>query len=437
MDDLLQRLYQVFSTGPLTSKDQDLYVELDPARGSTGVVQRLAKQIRLSAEPTCQVLTGHKGSGKSTELRKLQAEMEQTDRSEKPYFVVFCEADEDIDRNDVDFPEVLIAILRQTATQLKKRLGISLKPSYLKDRLERLKGLLTSEVDLKQLDIGVGLLKLSGQIKNSPEARLEIRKCLEPDTNNWITAANDIFSQAALELNKKNYRGLVVIVDDLDKMVLREQPEAKCSTQEHLFVNRGPQLRALNCHVIYTMPIELAYSHLVSTLESTYGGLIPVIPMTKIASRPPRSKPYIAGLDCFRKVLAARLRKAGATKKDVFKGDARERIIQISGGQPTELMTLMREALVTHGLPIDKDAVERARREGMRAYARLLREEHWPLLMQVKATGNITRSLENEAALRELLQSRSILLYMNDDEWYGLNPLVAALKPPSRAGRRR
>ncbi|KKL07242.1 hypothetical protein LCGC14_2587990, partial [marine sediment metagenome] len=41
--------------------------------------------------------------------------------------VVYCEADEDIDRNDVDFPEVLIAVVRQMAAQLKV-VGVQLKP---------------------------------------------------------------------------------------------------------------------------------------------------------------------------------------------------------------------------------------------------------------------------------------------------------------------
>jgi hypothetical protein len=44
------------------------------------------------------------------------------------FFVVYCEADNDIDRNDVDFPEVLIAVVRQMAAQLKT-VGVTLQPS--------------------------------------------------------------------------------------------------------------------------------------------------------------------------------------------------------------------------------------------------------------------------------------------------------------------
>ena len=35
-----------------------------------------------------------------------------------------------------------------------------------------------------------------------------------------------------------------------------------------------------------------------------------------------------------------------------------------------------------------------------------------------------------ERPIRELLTSRAVLQYDNGEEWYGLNPMVAALKPP-------
>jgi len=426
---LAQRVYREFGTEPLRPERQkELYVDLDQARGSMGTISRLENTIRFAeGTPTCQVLAGHKGSGKSTEFFRLKKQLES---GANPPFVVYVEADHDIDRNDVDFPEVLIAIVRQMATQLKERVGITLKPGYFASRLARLKGILTSEIDVESFELDTGLLKLGGAMKGSPDARRQIREILEPDTNNLLYAANDVIGKAASELAKQDKAGLVVLVDDLDKMVVRPREGTRSTTDEYLFVNRAAQLTAFGCHVVYTIPISLAYSHHNPTIAANYGGHVPLVPMTRIANRPPESAPYEPGQKSFREIIRLRLDAAGAKESEVFADEVCDELIALSGGQPTQLMTLVREAIISNDWPIDKKSLERAKTDGRREYARLLRAEHWPIIEEIHSTGSYTRTKENERAFRELLESRAILQYVNDEEWYGLNPMVAALKPP-------
>jgi len=132
--DLATRVYRHFDTTPLRAEQTDLYVDLDDVRGSTGIVHRLMQRIKMADRTTAQVLAGHRGSGKSTELYLLQQALEV----ESPkYFVVFCRSDDDIDRNDIDFPEILIAVVRQLAKQIRERAGIELKPGYFLDLWQR------------------------------------------------------------------------------------------------------------------------------------------------------------------------------------------------------------------------------------------------------------------------------------------------------------
>jgi hypothetical protein len=430
MSDVTQRVYRAFSPAPLTPDEHSLYVDLDDARGNADIVRRLGQKVRLADRPTCQVLAGHKGSGKSTELLRLQKDLETKDPK---FFVVFCKADEDIDRNDIDFPEVLMAIVKQMASQLKTDAGIELKPGYFKRLPERLKNFLTTEVDFEKLELSHGFAKISGILKSSPTARDQIRKLLEPETNNLLNAANDLIGEAVLKLSQQDYSGLVILVDDLDKMVVRPHNGAGCTTAEYLFVNRSAQLTAFACHVIYTMPLSLAYSHQEQAIRQTYGGHVPVVPMTKISTRPPDSKPYPQGIEKFRQIIAARREKAQARKDELFENDeVMTELIRLSGGQPTELMTLVREAIITTGMPITHRSLERAKREGQREYARQLRQDHWPILDEVRRSGNFVRTKENDLSFRELIDSRAMLQYVNDDEWYGLNPMVADLQPPGR-----
>lgn len=437
MTDLLQRVYAVFDpTAPVAAGAKDIYVELDKVRGNAGAVAKLARHIQLSrTNPTCQLLAGHRGCGKSTELRRLQAQLED---GPPPIFVVFVEALQDVDPNDVDFPEVLIAVVRQAAAQLQERANITLKPGYFKDRFAKLKDLGLREVTFDGLELGAGLAKISTSIKGSPDARSEVRKLLEPDTGNLLHAANDVLGKAKLELVKQGYKDLVIIVDDLDKMTGRPHESADCSTDEHLFVNRHAQLSGFDCHMVYSMPLALAYSTAGARLETLYGRRIPVIPMVKITTRPPRPKPHKPGLDCMRKLISSRLRKEGVTEKEVFADTkVRDELLRRCGGQPRELMILISEAIVGGGLPIKMPAVQRAVREGTRSYAQKLRAEHLAIIREVAKTGSLKRTKDNDGTIRDLLDSRAILQYVNHDEWYGVNPLIeipakARAKPSAR-----
>lgn len=434
MSSNLKKIYAVFDPSPLGQGQDDLYVSLDDLRGDHTVVRELARKIRLANRFTCQVLAGHKGSGKSTELWKLQQELETTDSEGQKYFVVQVRADDHMDRNDVDFPDVLIAIVRQLAKDLQERENITLQPGYFKDRWERLKQLMLSEVSFEGLDLSAGMAKISTTLKNSPDARHEIRKLLEPDTNNWLRAANDVIGDAKLQLENKGYADLVIVVDDLDKIVTKSHHDAGCTTTEYLFVHRAAQLTAFECHLIYTMPLELVYSHHEQTLEDRYAGNIPVIPMVKIATPPPKLKLHTKGVNAFREIIRKRMKQAGATYDELFTNkNVETSLIKLSGGQPTELMSLIREAIISGDLPIQAVAVRRGQEDLERSYRRQLRPDHWPILQEIRKTGQFTRTQTNEQAFRELLESRAILLYRNGNEWYGLHPVIAEIQPPSTA----
>ncbi len=431
MSDSLKRIYNAFDPAPLHKGQQALYIDLDDVRGHSGIVSHLQKKILLANGPSCQVLTGHRGSGKSTELWQLRQALENPSSGSDRMFVVQVQADEELDRNDIDFPDILIAIIRQIAGQLRDRVSINLKPGYFKDRWQRLKELAFSEVSLDEMELEVGMAKLTSTIRSSPESRRKIREALEPDTDNWLTAANDVIGQAVLALQDKGFRGLVVVVDDLDKMITREIKDTGMLTTERLFIHRSTQLTGFKCHVIYTLPIELAYSHHDANIRRVYGGHLPVVPMTKVETPPPNCKTFAPGIKKFREIVSARLASVGASDSDLFQSDkVRDDLIKLTGGQPTELMSFIREALVTDGLPITSQGVRRCRFEMMRSYRRQLRLDHWPLIEEARRTGQIVRTEDNEKAFRQLLDSRALLLYRNDEEWYGINPAIDELNPP-------
>lgn len=420
-DDLTQKVYRAFNPAPLSAKDKELYVDLNAVRGSSDFVTKLVNGIKLSDNKTCQIVTGHRGSGKTTELRRLQNELEKEN-----FFVVFCEAENEIDPEDVDFPDLLICILHNMAEQLHKKAGIDLQPGYFKDRWERLREFLGSEVEFENLSLSAGMYEIGLKLRGSPKVRQSIRQALEPDTSGWLYAANDVIGKAKLELKRKRkgYNDLVTIVDGLDKIVLKPHPEAKCTMGEYLFVNREAQMSGFECHMVYTIPLAQAYSGKERVISNLYGiNSIPVVPMTKIKTD--TGDEYQPGIIKFLEVAEKRLKKAGTNIDEVFdKKETLMELIRLSGGQPREFMVLIRDAITSSGLPVTSQSIQRSVRDVKNAYKRQLNLEQLDIVKCVRKEKFFTRTDDNEKNWLDLLDSRAVLQYINDKEWYDVNPLV-------------
>ncbi|MFO0127755.1 MAG: ATP-binding protein, partial [Pseudanabaena sp.] len=100
---------------PLKAGDP-AYVDLRSVRGDGDVLTDLGRRVDLAnGKRTCQLYTGHRGVGKSTELLRLQEDLRS-----KGYFVVYFAADkEDIEPEDVEYTDVLLACTRHILEDLK------------------------------------------------------------------------------------------------------------------------------------------------------------------------------------------------------------------------------------------------------------------------------------------------------------------------------
>jgi hypothetical protein len=76
--DVLNAIYNAFKPNPLPA-GSPLYVNCEAVRGNNNVLIALGSPIRRSNTPTCQLYTGHRGGGKSTELLRLKQDLEQKD----------------------------------------------------------------------------------------------------------------------------------------------------------------------------------------------------------------------------------------------------------------------------------------------------------------------------------------------------------------------
>lgn len=421
-----QRFYEAFDPdAPTPERFADVYVSLDEARGGE-VTGQIIRELRRAnpARPVCRLIAGHKGCGKTVELMHMARELEK----DGAFTVFHWLAESTIDLAGVDFPDLALGLVSGLSRWLKDTYGIQLKPGYFSTLGVRLKDYLQSEVTIDDLDLASGMAKITAHIKQSPTVRAKVRAALDPDSDSLLEAINAVIGEAKEELQRLGRpANLVILVDDLDKGGWDRHPTAGMTTGEFLFDKRHLQLRGLNCHVVYVLPLDLAYGRIAGTLQNRYGD-IPLIPMVEVRTRPPAMKPHEPGIQGLRKLVSRRLKMADLQPEAAFAAGTEETLIRDSGGEPRQLMHLLRAALNYGRLPIDQAAVQQAIESARKTLRRPMGSEDWRIVKDVGQTGLLPKDAASEERIRTLIINRQILQYSNGEEWFAPSPLLG--KPP-------
>ncbi|HAX86613.1 MAG TPA: pilus assembly protein PilB [Cyanobacteria bacterium UBA11370] len=408
---------------PLPAGDSK-YVECREVRGDVEILQDLGKSIRRSRELTCQLYSGYRGTGKTTELLRLKDDLEK-----KNCFVVYFAADvEDISTQDVQYADILLACTRHLLAHLKQA---NSKPiaDWLSDRLQDLKDLLLTDIKLdKPLTIELQIqqfAKLTTAIRTEPTQRQKIREKVEPHTETLIKALNEFIADAQQKLPNGKTQ-LVIIADNLDRIVPIFRDNGR-SNHEEIFLDRHEQLKALNCHIVYTVPISMIYSRWATDLKDNYG--IPkVLPSVMVLYRD--GSRYEAGITKLKETIKRRIEPYTDLdlETQIFESkEVLEQLCRMSGGYMRDLIQLAQEAINrTDQLPISAKAVQRAIAEVREVYQRAVEENQWQTLAQVHKT----KEIGNDNLHRSLLFSRCLLEYRYLNQkgekytWYDVHPLI-------------
>jgi hypothetical protein len=423
----LTRLYRACEPNDPISPDDPRYVNCDAVRGDN-LPLRYERSLRLSdpLRPEVNVFAGHRGVGKSSELLRLKDMLERPNAGEgNPYHVLFTDVTRMLDLNDLDFPDLLVFLAGEVQRQLResKIPGFSAASVPLQSLWDELSGALQSKVSLAGRDVDIPYLPLAVEIKNRPNARSELRSAIEKQSTSLLEAVNDLLRFANVKLREAGREGLVLIVDGLDKMVRRDL-DGGGNTHERLFIRRSEQLASVKSHVFYTAPISLIHSAQFIRLARTLGAHSASVPMIRLRGKNRSDpSPSTPGMAKMREILEKRCDYAGVDSLEVF--DSRETcdyLCEMTGGSPRKLLVYIREAAsYVGGLPLTRDAAERAVKDYSNSLKRGIPDEYSSHLQQFdKPQEEIPAGVIYE----EMLDFPCIFDYRDEKCWYEVNPVL-------------
>ena len=433
--DPITRLVRVCRPDEPLEPNDPRYVDCDQVRGAN-LVETLERAVRTAdpERPLFKLFAGHRGIGKTSELLRLRFELQKPKgaETERP-FVVFFDASELLDINDLDFPDLLVCMAAQVLTQLQNTRipgfetgGVSLRRVW-----RDLKQALKTDVRFPKAEIGAAAFgSLTMEFRNRPNARERLREAIELHSTNLVEAFNDLLRTAGVKLRsaKKNAcKGLLLIVDGLDKLERRTLPDGRGNTHDRLFIDRGERLTSLAAHTVYTVPISLIYSPRSAQLAQTFGEDPVPLPMIKLHDRRQSDvTPATEGMKMLMKILEKRCEQAGVRRFDVFDDeDTIHYLCRMTGGHPRRLMMFIQAAAnAVPRLPITRQAAEQAVNNYANSLLREMPDAFWPKLKKFTSPQD---DIPKDDHHQQMLLLLHVFEYMNHRPWYEVNPVLREL----------
>jgi energy-coupling factor transporter ATP-binding protein EcfA2 len=419
----LKDAFRVCKVEPLSGEDLErYYVDLAPVRKTEAIegVSTLLDFQEIGQFSTL-LFTGHRGCGKSTELKRIQQ------RWEVDYRVIYLEANEETDVNDAEYTDLYLIVIKQVEFALREmgeRFDEQLLQGFelwFKEVTKEDEKSVESSVSLSgELSVGGNapflaklLVKLLAQIKGAEKQKTVIRQTLQRDISRLKAEINLLLRDAYDKIKHLYPKGFLLIFDNLDRV-----PPA---VGNHLFFDYAAQLQELDCTIIYTVPISVLCSP--KSISNTFGEDPHIVPMVNIYNLVRENCDLDhkqAGLDAIASVIERRV-----NAEVLFK--SREQLMALakaSGGHVRQLMQMMRTACQTAATrkhdKIQADDVTYAINQQQFSFERFVPDDHYPLLVKVCLSKKVT----NDDVGQLMLFNTSVLEYNGNDRWNYPNPVV-------------
>lgn len=418
--DQLKLFYNALHDDPL-EPDHPYYVPyLVNEDGSGDPIAELATQIMWSDVESVNLLSGQRGNGKSTELRRLRKLLE-----DQGCVVFYSDMREYMNMTTpVEITDFFISIMSALNEEVSKRFHHRpLEEGYW----ERLVKFLRTDVKMDEISLKGGPVEVKASLKDDPTFREELQKKLKGHVARMVRDAHE-FASSVTDLVRKNSKPdtkVVFLIDSVEQIRgVGADSDSVYKSVENLFSAHAESLRLPLLHVVYTIPPYLM--PLSPGIGSRLGGgavfTLPSVHVFNYKSNEPNEH----GMKIMQQIIEKRF----TDWQDVFTTLQIRKMALNTGGDLREFFRLVRSCLVKTStskpltLPMEDRIIEEAENH-LRREMLPIAEDDMKWLRQINKTkSSKLESITKLQGLARFFDTKLVLNYRNGDDWYDIHPLL-------------
>ena len=374
-------------------------------------VQQLARAVEWSTEGV-RLFPGYRGAGKSTELRRLKRQLE-----ESGHLVFLCDMEDYLNLSTpVGVSDFLMAVAGSFDDAIREEHEDAL--GSLKSYWEALEGLLTG---LKVEGVSVSAVGFKASLKGDPTFKERLQEGMAGHLGALVADVREFCASrvAALRAHTDDPdRKVVLLLDSVEHIRgVFANAEPVLSSVETLFAGHAAQLRIPGMHVVYTVPPHLKVRD--PHIGELYDGL-EVLPSFKLHEQD--GTPVEPAYRAFEQAVDKRgdWRRLLGQDRSVL-----HHLIRSSGGHLRHLLRLLANiALRTRTLPVPESAVAAAIGQRKAQFLPIPYDDaRW--LAAIGQTHQVEpQSLREIPSLPRFFDTHLVLCHRNGREWYDVHPLI-------------
>lgn len=400
------------------SPDDERYVKNLHGSNEEDVINLLCDDI-LARGSELFYFTGQRGTGKSTELRRLETMLAEEDAQP----IRFDSLDYISDTDPVSVETLLLLVTAGLADWTRERYG----EEYLKEEAwTRFWNWLQTEVEIKEVS-AAGIKAALKEQQATVVEKVDKLSSKREWTDTIAGFAGKIVEY--IRIASKRSR-VVVIVDSLERLrgISATDQDTMFQHVVNTFAGDFDRLRLPGASVVYSVPPYLSLLADVRNYVECYS-----LASVRVYENPLKGDARQArksGLDLMAQLIAQRF----PAWDRILSREALDRMALNSGGDLRHFMQRLVSAVAAQAqfaherLPLvaDDPIIERILEENRGETERLTVRSEWPLLRQIATSHNAIAEDRKDSlrALAHLFETRVILNYRNGAEWFDVHPLL-------------
>ena len=424
----LEEIYGYFKNRSIAIDDfEELYVNADKGRGKANH-QILKSRLINNPDGSLAILfAGHRGCGKSTELVRLQRDIDDD------FVVLNFSVQEELDVVNVNYIELFIVTMEKLFEFIQHEKKIKIAPKSIENIRKWVASQEIQEVNRQYMavDMEAGMkgqakipflvdffAKFRAAAKSSTSMKQTLTQKVAPRLSRLIDHCNLLINDIKNNLSHVNKKGLVLIMEDMDKVDLKKG--------EEIFYFHATQMTQLNCHCIFTFPIALLYNIKFTAIKNSYDEDF-VLPMIKVFERD--GSESVDGINIMQDIVGQRMGLSLFKDKTILRD-----MIKYSGGCLWDLFQMIKDAadnaLVFERSTINRDDFQSAYLTLKSNYEFTIAEnreknitvdEYYEALRECAL--DKTKKPKSTDVMLDLRHNLSVLNY-NGDRWNDVHPVV-------------